>query len=42
LPPRAYQAAPQGPVAPPRPTGPTVEIVRGTKPTTYEVNRHGS
>lgn len=30
------------PAAPPRPTGPTVEIVRGTKPTTYEVKRYGS
>lgn len=30
------------PAAPPRPVGPTVEIVRGTAPTTYEVKRHGS
>lgn len=34
--------APQRPVTvPPRPTGPTVEIVRGVKPTTYEVSRYG-
>jgi pilus assembly protein CpaB len=32
----------QAPAAPPRPAGPTVEIVRGTAPTTYEVKRHGS
>jgi pilus assembly protein CpaB len=30
------------PPSPPRPAGPTVEIVRGTAPTTYEVKRHGS
>lgn len=42
MPPHAYQVAPRAPAAPQRPTGPTVEIIRGTKPTTYEVNRHGS
>lgn len=37
-------AAPRAttPAAAPRPAGPTVEIVRGTSPSTYEVNRHGS
>ena len=35
-------AAPRAPAAPPRPAGPSVEIVRGTTPTTYEVKRHGS
>lgn len=34
--------APRAPAPPPRPTGPSVEIVRGTTPTTYEVKRHGS
>lgn len=42
LPPRAYPAAPRVPALPPRPTGPSVEIVRGTKAQTYEVKRHGS
>lgn len=53
LPPGFYSEAPMGapryaaprpsaPAAPPRPAGPTVEIVRGTAPTTYEVKRHGS
>lgn len=53
LPPGFYSEAPMGapryaaprpsaPAAPPRPVGPTVEIVRGTAPTTYEVKRHGS
>ncbi|MEQ8312292.1 MAG: Flp pilus assembly protein CpaB [Sphingopyxis sp.] len=35
-------AAPRAPVAPSRPAGPSVEIVRGTTPSTYEVKRHGS
>lgn len=35
-------AAPRAPMAPPRPAGPSVEIVRGTTPSTYEVKRHGS
>lgn len=38
-------AGPRAPAAPfvaPRPAGPSVEIVRGTTPTTYEVKRHGS
>lgn len=34
--------APRAPTAPPRPAGPSVEIVRGTATTTYEVKRHGS
>lgn len=38
----AGPAAPRTPVAPPRPQGPSVEIVRGTATTTYEVKRHGS
>ncbi len=53
LPPGFYSEAPMGapryaaprpaaPAAPPRPAGLTVEIVRGTAPTTYEVKRHGS
>lgn len=53
LPPGFYSEAPMvapryaaprrsTPAAPPRPAGPTVEIVRGTAPTTYEVKRHGS
>jgi pilus assembly protein CpaB len=53
LPPGFFSEAPMGapryaaprrstPAAPPRPAGPTVEIVRGTAPTTYEVKRHGS
>lgn len=38
-------AGPRAAAAPfvaPRPAGPSVEIVRGTTPTTYEVKRHGS
>ncbi|MEI4507296.1 Flp pilus assembly protein CpaB [Sphingopyxis sp. CCNWLW253] len=37
-------AAPRAaaPAAPPRPAGPSVEIVRGVSTTTYEVKRHGS
>lgn len=35
-------APPRAPAAPQRPAGPSVEIVRGTTPTTYEVKRHGS
>lgn len=43
MPPRAGPMAPRAaPAAPPRPSGPTVEIIRGTKPTTYEVKRYGS
>ncbi|SNT12693.1 pilus assembly protein CpaB [Sphingopyxis indica] len=48
LPPGFYSEAPaprahaSRPSLPPRPSGPTVEIVRGTKPTVYEVKRHGS
>lgn len=54
LPPGFYSEAPMSapryaaprraapPAPPPRPAGPTVEIVRGTAPTTYEVKRHGS
>lgn len=36
--------APMTPSAPPkpRPSGPSVEIIRGTETTTYEVKRHGS
>ncbi|MEY4269374.1 MAG: hypothetical protein RLZZ58_590, partial [Pseudomonadota bacterium] len=33
--------APNAPPAKPRPTGPSVEIIRGTESTTYEVKRHG-
>ncbi len=40
--PRYAAPRPFAPAAPPRPIGPTVEIVRGTAPTTYEVKRHGS
>lgn len=40
--PRYAAPRPSTPAAPPRPIGPTVEIVRGTAPTTYEVKRHGS
>ncbi|GGJ41505.1 Flp pilus assembly protein CpaB [Sphingopyxis bauzanensis] len=40
--PRYAAPRPSTPAAPPRPAGPTVEIVRGTAPTTYEVKRHGS
>ncbi|WP_227340080.1 Flp pilus assembly protein CpaB [Sphingopyxis sp. P8] len=42
--PAVMQRAPSGPVpaAPRRPTGPSVEIVRGTETQTYEVKRHGS
>jgi pilus assembly protein CpaB len=40
--PRYAAPRPSAPAAPPRPAGPTVEIVRGTAPTTYEVKRHGS
>lgn len=39
---RAVPAAPRTPAAPSRPLGPSVEIVRGTTATTYEVKRHGS
>ncbi|MBJ7498788.1 MAG: Flp pilus assembly protein CpaB [Sphingopyxis sp.] len=37
-------AAPRAPApaVPPRPAGPSVEIVRGVSTTTYEVKRHGS
>ncbi len=54
LPPGFYSEAPMSatryaaprraapPASAPRPAGPTVEIVRGTAPTTYEVKRHGS
>lgn len=43
----AGSRAPRGgvrsaPVEPPRPPGPSMEIVRGTNSTTYEVNRHGN
>jgi pilus assembly protein CpaB len=40
--PRYAAPRPSAPAALPRPIGPTVEIVRGTAPTTYEVKRHGS
>ena len=42
LPPRVAPAGPRGPLPEPRPVGPSVEIVRGTAPTVYEVKRHGS
>lgn len=42
LPPRAAPGGPRVPLPAPRPTGPSVEIVRGTAPTVYEVKRHGS
>lgn len=42
LPPRAAPAGPRPPLPAPRPIGPSVEIVRGTAPTVYEVKRHGS
>lgn len=38
--PRGF-AAPRAPAVPPRPPGPSMEIVRGTSSTTYEVKRHG-
>lgn len=40
--PRMVPAGPRKPATPPRPVGPSVEIVRGTATTTYEVKRHGS
>jgi len=40
--PRTGPAGPRAPLPAPRPTGPSVEIVRGTAPTLYEVKRHGS
>jgi len=38
----APPASARAPAAPPPPVGPSVEIVRGTKSTTYGVKRHGS
>ncbi|WFL76631.1 Flp pilus assembly protein CpaB [Altererythrobacter arenosus] len=39
--PAVRNSANAGPAAPSRPRGPTMSIVRGTEPTTYEVNRKG-